>query len=256
MTEGRGFTTVRAAAAPTRPRRRPSEGRAAGFFALAARLGLEDAEGQDLLAEALTHQSAASRPGDSNQRLEFLGDRVLGLVVAEALSRLYPEESESLLAPRLNQLVRREACAECAAALDLGEHLRMARSEAMTGGKRKTTLLADAMEAVIAAVYLAKGLEAARDFVMTLWAPLFDAQDEPPQDSKTRLQEWAQARALPPPFYDLLERSGPDHAPHFTILARLSDGRSASGEGASKRAAEQAAASSLLILLRAGDAPA
>lgn len=237
------------------PRRRPSEGRGAGFFALAASLKLEAPEGQDLLAEALTHQSAAARPGDSNQRLEFLGDRVLGLVVAEELSRLYPEESESLLAPRLNQLVRREACAECAARLDLGEHLRMARSEAMTGGKRKITLLADAMEAVIAAVYLARGLEAARDFVLELWAPLFEAQHAPPQDSKTRLQEWAQARALPPPFYDLVERDGPDHAPHFTISARLSDGRSALGKGASKRAAEQDAAAALLNALRAGDAP-
>ncbi|WP_018634059.1 ribonuclease III [Neomegalonema perideroedes] len=236
-------------------RRRPSEGRGPGFAALADRLGLEDPAGRDLLAEALTHQSAASRPGDSNQRLEFLGDRVLGLVVAEELSRLYPEESESLLAPRLNQLVRREACAECAVRLDLGEHLRMARSEVMTGGKRKLTLLADSMEAVIAAVYLARGLLAARDFVLDLWAPLFAAQDAPPQDSKTRLQEWAQARALPPPSYDLVARDGPDHAPHFTISARLSDGRSASGRGASKRAAEQVAASALLTLLRAGDAP-
>ena len=243
-----------AAPQPSAARRRAAEARGPGFAALAARLGLEDEAGKALLVEALTHQSAASKPGDSNQRLVFLGDRVLGLVVAEELSRLYPHESESLLAPRLNQLVRREASAESAAALDLGEHLRMARSEAMTGGKRKVTLLADAMEAVIAAVYLARGLEPARDFVLDLWAPLFDAQDEPPQDSKTRLQEWAQARALPPPAYDVTERKGPDHAPHFTIEARLADGRSATGRGASKRAAEQAAASALLTHLRAGEA--
>lgn len=203
-------------------------------------------ERRDLLVEALTHASAAGRFEADNQRLEFLGDRVLGLVVAEALIERFPAETEGRLAPRLNALVRRETCAEVAAALGLGEHLRMARSEAMTGGRKKTALLADATEAVIAAVYLDGGLPAAKAAILRLWADRFDTQAEAPIDAKTALQEWAQGKGLPLPVYALIDRKGPDHAPHFIIEARLEDGRARRGEGAAKRGAEQAAAAALL----------
>ena len=175
---------------------------------------------------------------------------MLGLVIAEALLAADPQATEGDLAPRLNALVRKETCAEVATALDLGEGLRMGRSEMLTGGRRKTALLGDAMEAVIAAVYLDAGLEAAR---APHPARLGRARSAPShavaRDPKTALQEWAQARGLPPPAYLDLDREGPDHAPVFSVEARLADGRAAAGRAASKRAAQQAAAEALLGLL-------
>jgi ribonuclease-3 len=216
----------------------------------AARLGHEF-RNPALLVEALTHPSMAT--GADNQRLEFLGDRVLGLVVAEALLAQDLAAREGDLAPRLNALVRRETCAEVAASLDLGAALRMGRSEMLTGGRRKTALLGDAMEAVIAAVYLDAGLEAARAVILRAWGERIARARATGQDAKTMLQEWAQARGLPPPDYRDLERRGPDHAPVFSVEARLEDGRAAEGRAASKRAAQQAAAEALLGLL--GEAP-
>lgn len=201
---------------------------------------------RNLLIEALTHASAAGRFEPDNQRLEFLGDRVLGLVVAEALIERFPNETEGRLAPRLNALVRRETCAEVATQLALGDELRMARSEANTGGRKKLALLADAMEAVVAAVYLDGGLKAASSFIVTHWGERLDRQAEAPIDAKTALQEWAQGLGLPVPRYELIERSGPDHQPRFLIEAVLSDGRRARGEGSAKRSAEQAAAAALM----------
>jgi len=215
----------------------------------AARLG-HDFERPGLLIEALTHPSTAA--GADNQRLEFLGDRVLGLVIAEALLAADPAASEGDLAPRLNALVRKETCAEVAAGLGLGEGLRMGRSEMLTGGRRKTALLGDAMEAVIAAVYLDAGLEPARALVLRGWGARIAAAHAVARDPKTALQEWAQARGLPPPAYADLDRTGPDHAPLFSVEARLADGRAAAARAASKRAAQQAAAEALLALL---DAP-
>lgn len=204
----------------------------------------------ELLVEALTHPSLAS--GTDNQRLEFLGDRVLGLVIAEALLALDPGASEGDLAPRLNALVRKETCAEVAAALDLGPALRLGRSEMLTGGRRKMALLGDAMEAVIAAVYLDGGFDAARAFVLRAWGDRIATVDQGGRDAKTLLQEWAQARGQTPPVYVDLDRAGPDHAPVFSVEARLTDGRSAAGQAASKRAAQQAAAEALLARLGAG----
>ena len=201
----------------------------------------------ELLVEALTHPSMAA--GAHNQRLEFLGDRVLGLVIAEALVAADPQATEGDLAPRLNALVRKETCAEVAAELDLGAALRMGRSEMLTGGRRKTALLGDAMEAVIAAVYLDGGLEAARALILRAWGERIAAVQAVGRDPKTALQEWAQARGLPPPAYLDLDRQGPDHAPVFSVEARLEDGRSAEGRAASKRAAQQAAAEALLVLV-------
>ena len=203
----------------------------------------------ELLVEALTHPSMAT--GTDNQRLEFLGDRVLGLVIAEVLLAHDPAAVEGDLAPRLNALVRKETCAEVAAGLDLGPALRLGRSEMLTGGRRKTALLGDAMEAVIAAVYLDGGLDAARGLVLRAWGGRIAEVDRVVRDAKTSLQEWAQARGLNPPLYIDIDRSGPDHAPLFVVEARLQDGRAAEGHAASKRAAQQAAAEALLLRLEA-----
>jgi len=202
-----------------------------------------------LLTEALTHSSAADAV--SNERLEFLGDRVLGLVIAQALVSRYPKESEGTLAPRLNGLVRRETLALVAEQVDLGAHMKMARSESQSGGRRKQGILADGMEALIAAVFLDAGLPAARDVILDGWRPHLDAQDAAPIDAKTALQEWAQGRGLPLPTYTEMGREGPDHNPSFRIEVRLSTGERAEGTDHSKRAAQQVAAAALLVTLGA-----
>jgi ribonuclease-3 len=210
---------------------------------VAARLGHDFAD-PALLIEALTHPSTAGSA--DNQRLEFLGDRVLGLVIAEALLDADRGATEGDLAPRLNALVRKETCAEVATELGLGEGLRMGRSEMLTGGRRKTALLGDAMEAVIAAVYLDAGLAAAQALILRAWGERIGDVHAVARDPKTALQEWAQARGQPPPAYLDLDREGPDHAPVFSVEARLADGRAAAGRASSKRAAQQAAAEALL----------
>lgn len=210
---------------------------------LMARLGHEFRDAS-LLGEALTH---GSRGGASdNQRLEFLGDRVLGLAVAEALLAADPDAPEGLIAPRFNALVRRETCAEVAREVGIGAALKLGRSEMMAGGRKRDALLADAMEAVIAAVHLDGGFEAARGVVLRLWASRVAGAPADARDSKTALQEWAQARGLPPPAYAEVERSGPPHAPRFVIEARLVTGEAERAEGASKRVAEHGAADALL----------
>jgi len=204
-----------------------------------------------LLIEAVTHASVSSAGKTDNQRLEFLGDRVLGLVMSEALLSADREASEGLLAPRFNALVRKEACADVAQQIDLGAVLRLGRSEMMSGGRRKMALLGDAMEAVIAAVYLDAGFDVARDMVLRLWGERVKRVDADARDAKTMLQEWAQARKLLPPSYDLTGRSGPDHAPQFEITASLQTGESAKATAGSKRLAEQSAAQELLAALGA-----
>ena len=203
-------------------------------------------EDPDLLREAVTHSSLAAGARSDNQRLEFLGDRVLGLVIAEALLEADPLAAEGILAPRFNALVRRETCAEIARQVGLGDVLKLGRSEMLSGGRRKDALLADAMEAVIAAVYRDGGFQAARDVILTHWSRLIHTVDTEARDPKTALQEWAQARKMPPPSYREVARTGPDHAPVFRIRAELSDGQSAEAEAGSKRAAEQTAARTLL----------
>ena len=199
-----------------------------------------------LLVRAVTHASMSSATREDNQRLEFLGDRVLGLVMSEALLQVDPDATEGQLAPRFNALVRKETCAEIAREIDLGKVLKLGRSEMMSGGRRKQALLGDAMEAVIAAVYRDAGFEVARDLVLRLWGRRVHTVQDDARDAKTALQEWAQARGLPPPDYVELARSGPDHAPQFTISARLTNGGKASATAGSKRQAEQAAARALL----------
>jgi ribonuclease-3 len=200
----------------------------------------------ELLLRALTHSSISSATRPDNQRLEFLGDRVLGLVMAEALLAADPEAAEGLLAPRFNALVRKETCADVAREIDLGVVLKLGRSEMLSGGRRKEALLGDAMEAVIAAVYLDAGFEAARDVILRLWGARVTAVEADARDAKTALQEWAQARGQQPPRYIELSREGPDHAPVFTIAARLESGEEATAAAGSKRQAEQAAAKALL----------
>ncbi|MCZ0962789.1 ribonuclease III [Paracoccus benzoatiresistens] len=218
----------------------------ADIRAFMARLGHDFAR-PELLVRALTHGSIATATRPDNQRLEFLGDRVLGLVMAEALFDADKSASEGQLAPRYNALVRGETCAAIARDIGLGEVLKLGRSEMMSGGRRKDALLADAMEAVLAAVYLDAGFDAARRIVLQLWAGRLATLDDDPRDAKTALQEWAQANGMPPPLYEQTERSGPDHAPVFLITARLADGREAQARGAgTKRSIEQAAAQALL----------
>jgi len=200
----------------------------------------------DYLVRSVTHSSMVSPHRDDNQRLEFLGDRVLGLVMAEALLKADPNAPEGLLAPRFNALVRKETCADVARQVDLGAVLKLGRSEMKTGGRRKEALLADAMEAVIAAVYQDGGFEAARDVILRLWGKRVNNVADDARDAKTALQEWAQDRGDTPPQYVEVARTGPDHQPIFTIEARLSSGPSEQATAGSKRQAEQAAASALL----------
>lgn len=220
--------------------------------AFAARIGHEFTR-PELLLRALTHASIATPTRPDNQRLEFLGDRVLGLVMAGALLSADRRASEGQLAPRYNALVRKETCAEVARQIDLGEVLKLGRSEMMSGGRRKDALLGDAMEAVIAAVYLDAGFDAARDLVLRLWGDRIGAVEADARDAKTTLQEWAQARGLPPPTYALIERDGPDHAPLFTLEATMTTGEAARATAGSKRQAEQAAAKALLARMEKQD---
>ncbi len=198
-----------------------------------------------LLKRALTHASAASTL--SNERLEFLGDRVLGLVVAETLHARYPDESEGKLTVKLHALVRAEACAKVAEAVELPAYVHLA-GPGFDSPRARAAILSDVCEAVIAALYLDGGMVAARSFIERYWAELFDdpGQGAEMRDAKTRLQEWAQGRGLPAPAYREIVRSGPAHAPHFVIEAVVEGMAPETGEGGSKREAEQDAAAKLL----------
>ena len=221
---------------------------AADLQAFAARLGHEFRR-PELLLRALTHPSMSTPARPDNQRLEFLGDRVLGLVMAEALLLADRGATEGQLAPRFNALVRKETCADVARAIGLGDVLRLGRSEMLSGGRKKDALLGDALEAVIAAVYRDAGFDAARTVVLRLWGDRVHRVDPDARDPKTALQEWAQARGLPPPAYDEITREGPPHQPVFTIAARLASGESAQATAGSKREAQQSAARALLARL-------
>lgn len=202
---------------------------------------------RELIEEALTHSSVGTPL--SNERFEFLGDRVLGLVIAEALLKLYPDESEGALAPRFNALVRKETCAAVGKELGLADALLLADSERSSGGSTKAAILADACEAVIAALYLDGGMEVVRDFILRAWTSRIETLTVDMRDPKTALQEWAQSvvgGARGTPAYEVIARSGPDHAPLFTIVVRLPGLLEAQGEGASKREAEQTAAAAML----------
>ncbi|GBQ84734.1 ribonuclease III [Gluconacetobacter johannae DSM 13595] len=215
----------------------------------------------DLLREALTHRSAAhqrnggvarrarqpaARRGvGSNERLEFIGDRVLGLLMAEWLLERFPDEQEGALGPRHAHLVSRPVLARIAEAMELPKVLDVAEHEARAGVRQMANVLADAVEAILGAVYLDGGLEPARRFVHRAWNDAIVAQAQPPKDPKTALQEWVLARGLPLPSYRTVQMDGPSHAPRFVIEVTAA-GLSAEGVAGSKRVAESAAAADLL----------
>lgn len=206
------------------------------------------------LAEALTHPSSAqNRKGApfNYQRLEFLGDAVLGLVVAELLFRLYPDENEGSLAKRHAALVCSESLAGIARSLRLGAYIRLSVSNDQNGVRESNSSLEDVCEALIGALYLDGGFEVARQFVRKHWEPLARAVEEPPKDAKTSLQEWAQSRGQKLPVYTVTHMTGPAHAPEFTIEASLESGEKSVAKAASKRQAEQMAAKQLLEKLHA-----
>ena len=200
-----------------------------------------------LLREALTHPSVS---GDLNyQRLEFLGDRILGVIIAERLFQDFADIDEGDMALRYNDLVRKETLAGVAKALGLSPFVILSAGEDDSGGRTKPAILADICEAIIGALYLDGGLEKARAFILDHWQELVSSVAETEKDGKTRLQEWSQARGLSTPRYKELSREGPDHAPVFTIKASLTNGMSAIATGRSKRAAEQKAADAVLDLI-------
>lgn len=219
----------------------------ASLEALEAKLGHRFGR-RALLTEAVTHPSANPRAqGRSNyDRLEFLGDRVLGLIVASRLFERFPDADAGQLSDRLNALVRLETAAEVAREIGLGEHLIMARSEAESGGRDKTGILGDACEAVIGALYLDGGMAAAEQFIERGWKRRLAQVGRTRKDAKNRLQEIVQAKGGALPAYELVGREGPDHAPSFTVEVRIDGARPAKGEGPSLRVAEQAAAERML----------
>ena len=219
--------------------------------ALEHRLGYAFTD-RGLIDRALTHASigdgARSTKGGKlrdNERLEFLGDRVLGLLTAETLVRRDPDAPEGELAVRLNALVQGATCASVARAMDLGAALRLSGGETRTGGRDKPSILADACEAVMAALYLDGGLDAARAVYDRFWKGAYETLAKA-KDPKTALQEWAQGTGRPLPAYRIVSRLGPDHAPVFTVEVTVEGARSASGLGPSRQAAEKAAAEALL----------
>lgn len=219
---------------------------------LEAKLGHAFAD-RALFERALTHASVGagrSKPAD-NERLEFLGDRVLGLVIAEALGEREPEADVGALSKRLHRLVSGEACATVARQIGVGPALRLPHGETRRGAREQPAILADACEALIAAVYLEAGFEAAKRVVRRLWGPLIAAPHDPTEeDPKSALQEWAAANGVSPPLYRVISRSGPDHRPEFTLEVRLGEGESEVAKAHSRRAAERAAALALLRRMR------
>jgi ribonuclease-3 len=202
----------------------------------------------DLLERSLTHISAIAGGNRANsyQRLEFLGDHVLGLIISDMLFRAFPRADEGELSRRLADLVRRESCADVARAIDLGSALRLGASEANAGGRLRTAILADVCEAVVGAVYLDGGYNETCKLVERLWGERMRAPVRPLRDAKTVLQEWAQKRGLPTPSYREVERTGPHHDPEFRVAVTLPQREPAEGVGRSKRSAEQGAAEAML----------
>jgi ribonuclease III len=219
-----------------------------GASALEERIGYRVTNAA-LLDSALSHISAlkgSRNRASSYQRLEFLGDHVLGLVISDMLFRAFPKADEGELSRRLADLVRKETCTEIARTIELGPAIRLGASEANAGGRTRPAILADVCEALIGAVYLDGGFEAAASLVGKLWEARLRTKAPPLRDSKTVLQEWAQARGMPTPVYREIARSGPHHNPEFRVAVQLPQLEPAEGSGRSKRAAEQAAAAALM----------
>ena len=234
--------------APARKPRAASKRRSTIVAGLERRIGYRFKD-LKLIDCALMHVSAMTGPRNpvgSYQRLEFLGDHVLGLAVSDMLFQAFPKANEGDLSRRLADLVRKETCAEVARAIDLGPAIKLGPSEANSGGRQRTAILGDVCESLIGAVYLDGGYAAAAELVERLWAERMRKAERPPRDAKTMLQEWAQARGLPTPVYREVGRTGPHHDPEFRIAVALPDRPPAEGLGRSKRTAEQAAAAAML----------
>jgi ribonuclease-3 len=217
--------------------------------ALEERIGYQFAD-KALLERALTHISALSG-GPQNrvasyQRLEFLGDHVLGLVISDMLYRAFGRANEGELSRRLADLVRKDACADVARAMELGPELKLGNSESQAGGRKRATILADVCEALLGAVFVDGGYQAAAQVIEAFWKPRMMRPVRSLRDPKTMLQEWAQARGLPTPVYEEVSRTGPHHDPKFRVAVTLPERPPAEGTGSSKRAAEQAAAAEML----------
>ena len=207
----------------------------------------------ELLNLALRHSSlSVSDPGGSNERYEFLGDRVFGLVIAEMLLNRFPNEDEGDIAKRHTALVRQEALVRVATKIKLGDFIEMSDGEKNSGGRENSSVLSDCCEAVIAALYMDGGLDVASDFIAEHWSAMMEETPRPPKDAKTALQEWAQGRGLPLPEYTEISREGPAHKPVFEIEASVDGRKGALASGTSKRKAEQEAAENLLKELGLG----
>ncbi len=231
---------------PVLPDHRVVTGPADSPGALAAILG-HNFDRPGLLEAALTHSSAAESGGTpSYERLEFLGDRVFGLIVADMLMAQFPDESEGDLARRHAPLVSRDGLAMVARMLDLGRFLRMSPGEVRAGTGENASVLADSLEAIFGALYQDGGLAAARTVIERLWSPLIDAASPPPREAKTAVQEWAQGRGLPLPKYRTVSEEGPAHRPVFTVELTVTGLDPVTGSGGSKRLAEQEAARTML----------
>ena len=215
--------------------------------ALEERIGYKFAD-KELIERALTHISALSggNRSASYQRLEFLGDHVLGLVISDMLYKAFPRGNEGELSRRLSDLVRKETCADVARAMDIGPALKLGNTESVAGGRLRANILADACESLVGAVFLDGGYQAADALVARFWRERMFKPARPLRDPKTMLQEWAQGRGLPAPAYKELARTGPHHDPEFRVAVILPDHPAAEGVGSSKRAAEQAAAADML----------
>lgn len=221
-------------------------GGSAGLDALEARIGHAFAD-RSLLQTALTHPSAVRKGQAHYQRLEFLGDRVLGLAIADRLYRWFPQASEGEMSRELAQLVRKETCAEVAMALGLGDHARIAGAHLLPAGGQTTNVLGDLCEALIAALYLDGGMEVAGRFIEENWQERIHRREGARRDPKTELQEWAQARARGVPQYGIVEQWGPAHETVFRVRVAIDGVEDGLGEGRSRREAEKAAATSVLV---------
>lgn len=228
--------------------------RAAAIVVLEAAVGHVFAN-RELLDRALTHSSVGegARAIRHNERLEFLGDRVLNLLAAERLLEMDETAREGEMSPKLAALVNGKACARVARRIGLPEALRLSPGESKTGGREKDTILGDACEALMAAVFLDGGLDAARDFFVRAWAEEFEAAGKTrAKEPKTELQEWAQGKGAPLPAYRVVSREGPDHAPFFTVEVTVEGVPPEQGQGRSRQEAEKAAALAMLMKKEGG----
>lgn len=208
---------------------------------------LEPIKNSAYLKKALRHSSLGT---DNYERLEFLGDRVLGLVIADLIFKIFPQDSEGDMAKRHTALVQGETLAMVANRIGLDAYVELSEAEAAAGGRENDNILADIIESVIAAIYLEQGLEAAQDFIQQAFGEDLKTRKEPPQDAKTHLQEWSQARGLGLPEYNVVDQDGPDHAPVFTIEVSVNGYGSAKAVGANKRLAQKLAAQNLLEMIK------